>query len=1318
MTARTTAHRRARRTRVGASALTFVLMSTFGLILPTDNASADSSRPRGLRASDRTTAADTFAFTPNAGQTSADVLFMMHGHAGDLLLTKGGLRLTVRSVDEFEDRRGKRGRRDAPLSPAHTVTIRPIGATLGSAVGLDQLPGRVSYFFGGHPSHWRTDLPRYGRVVYRNAYPGVDLAVYGRAGEPEYDFIVQPGADPNMIELAFEGAAAVNLDAAGDLILSTKNGSLRQRGPVLYQQTGSDRIRVEGRYILDSASRIKFAVGEYDKSQPLIIDPQIVYQLGGLYGRAIATDSGGNAYIARSLSDVAVRKLDDQGVLVYEYLIGPTPGDADRIYGIAVNVDGSTVVTGEARTPSFPTTEGVINREFRALAVTGFVAKVNSAGNALVYSTFLGGNRYETPFGVRVDEDGNAYVTGATASSDFPTTGTAYQPIKVTDFWSTNAFLAVLNPTATALVYSTYFGGTVGTIHTEVDDQAFGIAFDTLTRDVYITGMTDSADFPTTLGVVRPVNLSDNYDCFVARFRPSEAGAASLVYSTLLGGNGSDGCNDVAVDGQGSAYLAGGGDSDFFPPGTPVYGSGIALVAKLSPIATEVTYGHRVPGGSWQANAWGIAVADRKAYVTGNTSNTPPQLFVRIIDPTGSTIVGDYTLSSPLTHQGLAIAVDTDRNVYVTGSDTIKAYWEGPSPVKVLSTTTRWKPQRSDDTMTIDFEGPEDVDVSTSTSGTLEIQGPVGPISFVGPIVRTSTSPPFTYRMQWTGPWTYIGPPPTNDVKRLPAANYPTEVLVTTGIPPNQQQARSATYDRISLVEVNAIAIKAVLGGSPVDDNPGPGGGRRMFAEAVDEPTNSIPEPTALDVVGIALSVEPPVYDPGIGGAVLVGVKALDVDDPWSTGVDDESPPCMPNGCDNRGVPQTGKLSLDSVSWFEGSGGVEVEVVGRHASAFFRSSWRHGDNYRIAAGTSAAWLLGLSPAPMSTIGEITHAGADLLPDGVQVSTMLTVWRTLRLEVDRLVAQDPQVFQNAFNLSSYFTALLPSTNPPPPNPPNRGTILNDASSPLCPSYHPGPPTESLGGWVGANVSLAFHPGDVYNVTSNSCNQLIVTYQQPDMTNGLTAAQIALLPGGYTVSDEKVAEALSSQVDYSLASSLFALAYIRVLAADQTPSEASIAFSVKHRNVSDFFSMAVFPAQKLSARTYWSVSLYSAFEGKDSTNALPNDFDPRNEAGIIGLTSVGHPSNNGSYKLKCGVFMEAIRDLYEKPPPPPYLLSPDIIKRNTAHELLHAFFVHHTSGVMCPSNIYDGSDGASIALASIGLVRSVEKPTQAPNIDECP
>jgi len=321
------------------------------------------------------------------------------------------------------------------------VTLQLVHADRRAAAdSFDELPGVTNYMIGNDPRQWKTGIRGYGRIRYRGIYRGIDVTYYGTQHQLEYDFVIAPGATPRAISMAVKGATNLRLDADGSLVIETKHGELVQRRPVIYQEKNGVRESIDGRFVIDRYLHVGFRPGAYDRHLPLIIDPVLSY----------ATYLGGSGW--------------------------------ETANGVAVDAANNLYVVGETASADFPQQNP--NQLSGGGSLDAFVAKFNAAGNQLLYATYLGGSDYEYARRVAVDTDGNAYVTGSTASSDFPTVH-ALQPSLPR---GTHAFVTKLDSSG-AIVYSSYLGGSGF-------DEGFGIAVDQSGR-AYVTGQTISTDFPT-----------------------------------------------------------------------------------------------------------------------------------------------------------------------------------------------------------------------------------------------------------------------------------------------------------------------------------------------------------------------------------------------------------------------------------------------------------------------------------------------------------------------------------------------------------------------------------------------------------------------------------------------------------------------------------------------------------------------------------------------------------------------------------------------------------------------------------------------------
>jgi PKD repeat protein len=738
-----TAHRLARRVLVAALPLAVMVIGGNGHTRPlpsveapvtslptTDTAPAAPSHGESRRHSDtlkndvlKTYGRLPLQFEANLGQTESNVKFLARGPGYTVFLTPSEAVLVLRSAEPNEethapvlpglDRRPprQRERKTSPERDATVVRLGLVGANPNPEVaGLEPLLGKVNYFRGNDPRKWLTGIPTYTKVRYRDVYAGVDVVYYGAQRQLEYDFVVAPGADPTRIRLAVTGAEALGVDGAGDLLLKTATGALRLHKPLIYQEGDAGRQEIAGGYVLLGKDRVGFRVAAYDAGRPLVIDPVLSYStyLGGICGDAgygIAVDSAGDIYVTGQTcssdfpsvnalqptwrgADVFVAKINAAGsAFVYSTYLGGSSEDAGR--SIAVDSVGNAYVSGHTYSSDFPTVNAL--QSTRGGPYDGFVAKINAAGSALVYSTYLGGNDHDSTLGIAVDSAGNAYVTGYTFSPDFPTVN-ALQPTKPAVF-GPDAFVAKISA-AGSLVYSTYLGGSG-------DEQGSGIAVDDA-GNAYVAGYTSSPDFPVA-NALQP-SLKGVADAFVAKLN---AAGSALVYSTYLGGYDDWHCDDywgycftgdyatgIAVDGAGNAYVVGYTYSSDFPTANALqpWGGFDAFVAKLNAAGSALVYSTFLGGSNdffcdyyygCYGGDYGSSIAvdgAGNAYVTGYTyaldfpTVNPIQfqtgsrdVFVAKINAAGSALVFSTYLGGGREDAGLGIAVDSAGNAYVIG---------------------------------------------------------------------------------------------------------------------------------------------------------------------------------------------------------------------------------------------------------------------------------------------------------------------------------------------------------------------------------------------------------------------------------------------------------------------------------------------------------------------------------------------------------------------------------------------------------------------------------------------------------------------------
>jgi len=635
------------------------------------------------------------SFEANHGQTDAAVNFLSRGSGYTLFLTPAEAVVALQKT-------GAAPAGNAPASPGDVLRMELVGANpQAPATGLDAQAGTSNYFIGNDPTQWHTGIASYGRVEYQNVYAGINLAYYGTQRQLEYDFIVRAGANPGVITLAFQGAQDMSLDVQGNLVLHTAGGDVVEHAPVLYQNIGGVRQAVAGSYVLQGNHHVGFAVGTYDRSQALIIDPVLSYStyLGGSgddLGRAIAVDSAGNAYVtgtttstnfptqnplqaangANGTSYVFVTELNATGTaLVYSTFLGGN--GLQQGNGIAVDSAGNAYVAGSTTSPSFPTKNPLPAASGGAFGggTDAFVAELNATGTALVYSTYFGpptgawmrdigttlqystyvaGSANYQANGIAVDAAGNAYVTGYTWPKSGP---------------GTLAFVAKMNATGTALAYSTYLGGTN-------TSYGQGIAVDSA-GNAYVTGYTTSVNFPTK-NPFQAANAGYE-DAFVAKLNVT---GTALIYSTYLGGSYDDRGYAIAVDGAGNAYITGLAGVNFPTKNSlQPFSGGDAFVTKLNATGTALVYSTFL-GGTFRDIGRGIAVdLLGNAYVTGIAGsynfpiNNPLQAasgggqdaFVAKLNPTGTALIYSTYLGGNNTDQGYGIAVDNSGNAYIAG---------------------------------------------------------------------------------------------------------------------------------------------------------------------------------------------------------------------------------------------------------------------------------------------------------------------------------------------------------------------------------------------------------------------------------------------------------------------------------------------------------------------------------------------------------------------------------------------------------------------------------------------------------------------------
>ncbi|NPV06488.1 MAG: hypothetical protein HPY83_00820 [Anaerolineae bacterium] len=603
-------------------------------------------------------------FEANRGQAEAGVIFLARGPGYNVLLGTDGALLALAGPSAGQ--------------PPTVTRLQLVGAASEPMVtGLEPLPGVVNYYLGSDPSAWNTRIPTFRKVRYQEVYPGIDLVFFGQGGQLEHDFLLAPGANPDVITLCAQGADAIRVDPGGDLVLTVGEAELRLAKPLIYQNVGGRPEPIDGGYVLKGDGRYGFWVDSFDTDRPLFIDPVLSYSTyfggsGDDWAHSIALDAAGDVYItgsttstdlplmnpARSGSfgggvncpsdetpyrlcyDAFVTRLSAAGSeLIYSTYIG-LPGD-DEGRGIAVDSAGNAYMTGFVSLNSESLPDMFICKYAQ-------LARLDPAG-ALTYWTSFGSVESKG-LAIAVDSAGQAYVTGRVASSGFPTTANAIQADRLE---LVDAFVAAIDPAGDELLYSTYLGGsgeycglcsTVGRA-IAVDDEGM----------IYVAGQA-AASFPTTANAYQR-SFDGLWKAFVAKIDPALPGESGLLYSTLLGGTTlSDFAYGLALDGDGNVYVTGSTQTDDFPttanafdrtcgtdgicnttdnmvcdyvlPGQPpichVDAKSDVFVAKLDPSqsgAASLLYATYI-GGSGHESGHAIAVdGSGRAHVTGKTAS-------------------------------------------------------------------------------------------------------------------------------------------------------------------------------------------------------------------------------------------------------------------------------------------------------------------------------------------------------------------------------------------------------------------------------------------------------------------------------------------------------------------------------------------------------------------------------------------------------------------------------------------------------------------------------------------------------------------------
>ncbi|MGA8837344.1 MAG: SBBP repeat-containing protein, partial [Candidatus Sulfotelmatobacter sp.] len=695
------------------------------------SASQSTITPAARERLQATFAALPLAFEQNQGQTDPQVKYMARANGYKLYLTSSEAVFTLhKQGGDSEVRRMMMDRRIGPAAVkrmlqrragqkstalAATVRMQLLGANPGVELAAsDPQGGKVNYFIGNDPAKWRSNVPLFGQVSYRKIYPGIDLAFHGAGRQLEFDYLVAPGADAGSIALAFQGADKMSTNPAGDLVLTTAAGPVEIHRPVAYQQSNGARQKVDARFVMKKANEVAFAVGSYDHSRQLVIDPTVTYStyFGGSsadYGLAIAVDGSGNEFVAGATDsssipgwttapvggfDVFVTKISSAGALLFTTEFGGSSDDFPG--GIAVDSTG-IYVSGTTDSSDFPVTTGAAQTTFVGGGANGnndaFAAKLALTGSSITWATYINGSDSTSGLAVAADTSQNVYVVGETFAPDLG--GGVVNALPNGSAINLNSgsgdddgYIVKVNSTGTAFLLVSYIGGSSG-------DLATGVALDG-SGNIYVSGETISTDLPVVnalqskCGTDGTCNTGASGPLDDALVAAIQANLSGYTYLTYYGGSGVDDALAITADSAGDAFITGLTQSSDLVLTTPyqpsLAGTQNAFVVEINPTGSAATYGTYL-GGSGTDLGLGIALdssSPANIYVTGQTSSAtlfplvnptqpalsgPTDAFVTVLSPSQSTALFSTYLGGGGDEDQLsgAIALDATERIYVTG---------------------------------------------------------------------------------------------------------------------------------------------------------------------------------------------------------------------------------------------------------------------------------------------------------------------------------------------------------------------------------------------------------------------------------------------------------------------------------------------------------------------------------------------------------------------------------------------------------------------------------------------------------------------------
>lgn len=645
-------------------------------------------------------------YTPNK-----DVKYLLCSPGFNVQLRQNGFSYdTYTDSNSSTDKEISFGPQNKPAKPEsftrhyHRVDINLAGCnTDAQIVGEDKLEAYYNYFTAGTPEGGVSNVHCYGKVIYKNIYPNIDLEFTTRPATGnvpvEYNFIVHPGGNPANIKLAYYGANKVKLDS-NKLVVSVAAGSFTENIPSSYLKDTKQAVAVN--YVATGKNTFGFSLPDsvippLEGGEALIIDPTPCRNWGTYYGGGnefawgIALDAADNSYITGATAsatniatagayqtvfagsyDAYVAKLNPTGTaLIWGTYYGGA-GD-DRSYGIALDAANNIFITGYTGSNANIATPGTYQTVYGGNTYDSFVAKFNSTGTALLWGTYYGGSGVDESQGIAIDAADNIFITGYTTSTNQIATAGAYQ--LVGDATNGDAFVAKFNSTGTSLLWGTFYGGANL-------EWARGISLDAL-DNVYIVGYTASPTQIATAGAYQTI-FAGGQDAFVAKFNPT---GTSLIWGTYYGGTGTENGDAITLDAAGNIYITGSTASlaGIATPGaylTVGNASGLAFVAKFNPTGTSLIWGTYYGGTLTAFGSCIVLDAADNVYIAGTTQSVAGiasvgayqtvfggliDCFVAKFNPTGTSLLWGTYYGGAKTDQAWAITLDAADNVYVLG---------------------------------------------------------------------------------------------------------------------------------------------------------------------------------------------------------------------------------------------------------------------------------------------------------------------------------------------------------------------------------------------------------------------------------------------------------------------------------------------------------------------------------------------------------------------------------------------------------------------------------------------------------------------------